>query len=152
LRRGCFELDYGDTTTVSGNTITQFKNGAIGIDIQQVAGPATVSNNIITGNLFSTGIYSTTSTDLTITGNNIVVPIAGNGIKLFNDSLSIVENNHLAGGHGISIDDSTQGSGNTVKSNTIKEAGCGIDIIYLNGTVTTPDTVFTTEDSTCTVI
>ena len=61
----CFELDYGDTTTVSGNTITQFKNGAIGIDIQHVAGPATISNNIITGNLLSTGIYSTNSTDLT---------------------------------------------------------------------------------------
>jgi hypothetical protein len=145
----CLEMDFSRTAVVNGNTITQFKNAYQGIEVQQFDGPATISANTITGNLLSSAILTTGSPDVTISGNNIVIPQAGNGVILLSATHNVVQSNHISGGFPITINDNGIGTANTVTGNVLKAALCGVDIQNSVGDVLTPNTIYTTQSSTC---
>jgi hypothetical protein len=148
----CFELDFGDTTTLSNNNITQFKNAYLGIEVRQISGAATLSGNTITGNFLSAGIFTTDTSSLTITGNNVVIPQGATGITLQNATLALVQSNRITAGYGITVNDFVLGAGNTIKSNTIREAICGLDLLNSGSDVVTPNTFYSTQSATCSSI
>ena len=146
----CLEIDYATNTTVSANSIAAFQKVSAGIEMVSLDGPASVTNNNLSGNL-SFAITSQTAAAVTITGNSIVTPLTYAGIVLFGPTQNLVQNNHISSGYGIVMEDGGSGAGNTVNKNTIKNATCGLTVVTGATDVTTPNTFFASTTNICTV-
>jgi len=134
----CFELDYSSNATIAGNSVTAMVPGQpIGVEIQSLNGPATVSNNTIAnGNV---GLV-VASNAVTATGNNFLQC----GVELFGATNSIIQNNHISGaGLALYISDTGTG-GNNVTKNTVVGAVLGIHFAPSVGDVTAPNTFLDT--------
>ena len=68
----CLEVDYGSNTTVAANIVEPLLPTNYDIEVQQLGGPATVTNNFIAGNVRA-GIAAFSSSLLSITGNTITM-------------------------------------------------------------------------------
>lgn len=144
----CLEVDYATNTTVSGNSIVAFQNTSVGIEMADLEGPASITNNNVSGN-FAFGLTTQAAPSVTITGNTIVTPTADGGIVLFGATQNLVQNNHISSGYGIVMEDTGAGAGNTVNNNTIKNATCGLTLVTGSTDVTTPNTFFSSTANIC---
>ncbi len=146
----CMEIDYATNTTVSGNTIEAFQNTDQGIEIQQLDGPATISNNVISGNMQNGCLNVFYSAAVTITGNTMMSPMLGFGILLLHTTNNVIENNRLSGGLPIAVNDQGQVGGNIITKNTVIAASCGLSLINANGDTYSPNTYFSSGQTVCT--
>jgi parallel beta-helix repeat protein len=131
----------------------QFLNKTVlGVEVQQLDAQATISNNFLSGNL-RTGIYVMSSPNVTLTGNTIAAMSGDTGIWLDGATANIVQNNHVSNAsYGIVVNDNSATSGNTVTKNIIKSAGCGLGLGTLNGSISSPNTYFTTTQTVCNIV
>jgi hypothetical protein len=155
----CVEIDYGTNTTVKGNGIAVKGNGiasvkgptSYGIGIQKLAGPATISANVIRGNI-DWGIVAQSSPSVSITNNN-VMSSQGSAIVLFATTHAIAESNRVSSASvdGIFLDDNGAIGGNTILNNTVTGGACGLQIHTTNrGDTITPNTYFNEPQIMCT--
>jgi nitrous oxidase accessory protein NosD len=150
--RACLEVDYGSNTRVTGNTIEALTATRVGIDVQQLGGPATVANNFIAGN-FDWGIGASNSSSVSITGNTITAIPDGFGISLFAQTQSMVSNNRISGTSGISVNDDGVTGGNTITKNTVVAGFCGLGLNSTStGDTISQNTYFNDTFTTCSVI
>ena len=147
----CVEIDFATATTASGNTITAFQQAAVGIEVQSLDGPATITNNTVTGDL-AAALVVAGSADVTITGNTIASPAAGYSIYLYGAIRALVQSNHINGGAGIFIQDVGTVTSNTISKNIIKGAICGLYLKRTTGDVLTPNTFSATQNTVCPVV
>jgi hypothetical protein len=133
--------------TISSNTIT---GGTNGIFLEQDASMA-VSSNTISG-ASNAGIAADSGTGLKITGNKISGGAFGVQLTAHNgpSTGNVVQTNNIGGATtGLSINDGGSTGGNTITSNTLVDANCGISEGSALGDSLTPNTMFTVVATTC---
>ena len=152
----CVEIDYGIDTTVKGNnitsgvgTLTDFGT-EVGIETNQLGGPATISANSIGGGV-RYGVWVQSSPSVTINGNNVMVDLQfGAGIYLLGATQATVESNHLSAPYGIWVEDNGVTGGNTVIMNTLMGGSCGLKLTATNqGDTTRPNTYYNESQAMC---
>jgi len=161
--QSCLEVDFGTGTTVKGNDIASVGFTVDGIETQQLAGPATISANVIRGNI-DWGIVAQSSPSVTITSNNVMSDLReGGAIVLFATTQAIAEGNHVSAQTmaqptgkspnrvGIFLDDNGAVGGNTILNNTVTGGACGLQIHTTNrGDTIAPNTYFNEPQIMCT--
>lgn len=145
----CLEVDYADTTTVTGNSLSASQNAYFVIELQYLSGPATISNNTLASDTIGVAILSTDSTEATISNNTILEGATGVGIGLVESTHNLVEGNRVTGGTALLINDYMLGYGNTIKQNTVTGAVCGLSKQKTSSSVIAPNSYFTTQRTTC---
>jgi hypothetical protein len=148
----CLEVDYGANTTVAANIIEPLVPTNYGIEIQQLGGPATVTNNFIAGNVRG-GIAAFSSSLLSITGNTITIVPFGFGITLIAQTQTLISNNRISGTSGIVVNDTGVPGGNTITKNALMAGSCGLGLYSNNsGDTISQNTYFNDIQTTCTYV
>jgi parallel beta-helix repeat protein len=133
----CLEVDYGSNTTATNNLMNSVAPSFAGIEVQQLGGPATISENVLGGGYYFS-IESQSSSSVTITGNTMTAAPGGFGVGVFAGTQVLVSGNKVSGGYaGVYLDDSGVPGGNTVAKNTVINATCGFN----PATTNTGDTI-----------
>lgn len=121
-------LNESSNNTVTNNTA--ILSGGPGIELlSDCLGCSGTMNNTITENKVSGG---------------------ATGVQWFNSGQNVIQNNTFTNVQsGVVIDDEPGAGGNIVKSNTVNEATCGIDIVALVNTAFTPNNLFNVVTRVC---
>ena len=145
----CLEVDYGSNTTVTNNLMNSVATTYGGIEVQQLGGPATISNNILGGYYFS--IESQNSSAVTITDNTMTAAQGGFGIGVFAGTQVVVSGNKMSGGYaGVYLEDNGGAGGNTVTKNTVINPTCGFNPATTNmGDTISGNMYFSVATSVC---
>jgi len=135
----CIEVDYATKTTITSNTIVSTGSLANGIELLNLDGPATVSNNSLSG--LGEALIFKNGTGGIITGNTVVA--CALGISLTQVTQTRVQSNRIAEPlEGLRIIDAPGvAGGNTVTKNTVLGAQLGLGIAKSTGDVTSPNTI-----------
>src|SRR5215472_3027667 len=144
-RSSCLEIDYGSNTTVEGNDVTSVPGSIFGISTQNLAGPITISSNIVSG-LITFGIAVELSPSATVMNNLVMADVpSGAGIFLGGATQALVQNNRLRAPSGVLIDDGGAVGNNTVTKNTMMGGLCGLQINSSNQGDTTIGNTYISE-------
>ena len=146
----CVEVDYGSNNTVSNNLLNSVATSFMGIEVQQLSGPATISGNILGGSYYFS-IEAQNSSSVTITGNTMTPAPGGFGVSVFAGTRVVVSGNKVSGGYaGVYLYDNGVPGGNTVTKNTVINATCGFNPATTNtGDTISGNMYFSVTTSTC---
>lgn len=135
----CVEVDYATNTKITGNTIANSAGFPNGIELQNLDGPATISNNFLSG--VGEALIFENSTDGIITGNTFVSCYLG--IMLDQATKTVVQSNRITGTlEGLRIIDAPGVTGgNTMTKNTVLGAYYGLELLDSTGDITSPNTI-----------